>query len=102
MTNTGARISATVGAGVLLFAMTGTAAAAPPRASCPQGGPFTLYTTPQLMELAETLYGDGAPDAVAYLLGAYDHNGDGSLCVQDLTETDGRVDHYNAVDNAAR
>ena len=98
----GTRMAAAVGSSVLLLSMTGTAQAAPPIRSCPQGGPFVLYTTQELTELATILYGADAPAAVEYLLGAYDHNGDGSLCVQDLTGTDDRVDHYNAVDNAAR
>jgi hypothetical protein len=102
MMRIGTRTAAAVGTGVLLLAMTGTAQAAPPTRSCPQGGPFVLYTTQQLTELAVSVYGADAPAAVAFLLDAYDQNGDGSLCVQDLTGTDDRVDHYNAVDNAAR
>lgn len=100
--NASSRLGAVAGTAVLLLAVTGTAVAAPPVRSCPQGGPFTLYSTQQLTVLAEALYGADAPGAVAFLLGAYDHNHDGSLCVQDLTGTDNRVDHYNAVDNAAR
>ena len=96
------RLGVFAGTAVMVFAATGSAAAAPPLRGCPQGGPFTLYSTQQLTVLAEQLYGADAQDAVAFLLDAYDQNDDGSLCVQDLTGTDGRVDHYNAVDNAAR
>jgi len=96
-------MAAAVGAGVLVVAMTGTAQAAAPTRTCPQGGPFTLYGTTDLTTLAASVFGPGTADAVVVaLLGAYDHNADGSLCVQDLTGTDDRADHYNFVDNTAR
>ena len=97
-----ARLLAVVSSAVLVGVMSGTAAAAPPVRNCPAGGPFTLWNTAQLLEQATVLFGEDAQEAVDFLLGAIDHNGDGALCVQDLTDTDDRADHYNFVDNAAR
>ena len=98
-----ARILALASSLVLVGVMSGTAAAVPPTRNCPAGGPFTLYSTAQLLALAIELSGpEGAQEAVDFVLDAFDHNADGNLCVQDLTDAGDRERAYNFVDNAAR